>query len=167
MNVFLCVYVRSRTALDQKFLCFQKTERPKSHLGLFWFFLKNQRHPRTVLAVRKHFASIDAPLGVFGIVRHFLNKFLKEKYTFDEVVIVFLPLWDCVNLWKVFKFLLFGKVVKVFYSWIKHKKKQDGNVPSRRHILGSKIFKEQLLEKFGKKFFFKKNFWFFSKKSIF
>ena len=24
-------------------------------------------------------------------------------------------------------------------------KKQDGNVPSRRHILGSKIFKEQLL----------------------
>ena len=31
---------------------------------------------------------------------------------------------------------------------------QDGNVPSRRHILGSKIFKEQLLEKFGKKNFF-------------
>ena len=46
--------------------------------------------------------------------------------------------------------------------------KQDGNVPSRRHILGSKIFKEQLLEKFGKKNFFqKKNFDFFSKKSIF
>ena len=45
---------------------------------------------------------------------------------------------------------------------------QDGNVPSRRHILGSKIFKEQLLEKFGKKFFSKKNFLiFFSKKSIF
>ena len=36
------------------------------------------------------------------------------------------------------------------------KVQQDGNVPSRRHILGSKIFKEQLLEKFGKKFFFKK-----------
>ena len=35
---------------------------------------------------------------------------------------------------------------------------QDGNVPSRRHILGSKIFKEQLLEKFGKKIFFKKKF---------
>ena len=34
--------------------------------------------------------------------------------------------------------------------------KQDGNVPSRRHILGSKIFKEQLLEKFGKKNFFSK-----------
>ena len=33
------------------------------------------------------------------------------------------------------------------------KKKQDGNVPSRRHILGSKIFKEQLLEIFGKNFF--------------
>ena len=33
---------------------------------------------------------------------------------------------------------------------------QDGNVPSRRHILGSKIFKEQLLEKFGKKNFFSK-----------
>ena len=32
--------------------------------------------------------------------------------------------------------------------------KQDGNVPSRRHILGSKIFKEQLLEIFGKKIFF-------------
>ena len=31
--------------------------------------------------------------------------------------------------------------------------KQDGNVPSRRHILGSKILKEQLLEKFGKKIF--------------
>ena len=46
--------------------------------------------------------------------------------------------------------------------------KQDGNVPSRRHILGSKIFKEQLLEKFGKKIFFKKKiFDFFSKKSIF
>ena len=45
---------------------------------------------------------------------------------------------------------------------------QDGNVPSRRHILGSKIFKEQLLEKFGKKFFFKKKILiFFSKKSIF
>ena len=28
---------------------------------------------------------------------------------------------------------------------------QDGNVPSRRHILGSKIFKEQILEIFGKK----------------
>ena len=38
--------------------------------------------------------------------------------------------------------------------WRKKKKKQDGNVPSRRHILGSKIFKEQLLEKFGKKYFF-------------
>ena len=34
--------------------------------------------------------------------------------------------------------------------------KQDGNVPSRRHILGSKIFKEQLLEIFGKKYFFPK-----------
>ena len=45
---------------------------------------------------------------------------------------------------------------------------QDGNVPSRRHILGSKLFKDQLLEKFGKKIFFqKKNFDFFSKKSIF
>ena len=30
------------------------------------------------------------------------------------------------------------------------KENQDGNVPSRRHILGSKIFKEQLLEIFGK-----------------
>ena len=37
-------------------------------------------------------------------------------------------------------------------------KKQDGNVPSRRHILGSKIFKEQLLEKFGNFFFQKKSF---------
>ena len=45
---------------------------------------------------------------------------------------------------------------------------QDGNVPSRRHILGSKIFKEQLLEKFGKKNFFqKKIFCFFFEKSIF
>ena len=35
-------------------------------------------------------------------------------------------------------------------------KKQDGNVPSRRHILGSKIFKERLLEIFGKFFFQKK-----------
>ena len=48
------------------------------------------------------------------------------------------------------------------------KKKQDGNVPSRRHILGSKIFKEQLLETFGKIIFFKKNLkFFFRKKSIF
>ena len=39
------------------------------------------------------------------------------------------------------------------------KKEQDGNVPSRRHILGSKIFKEQLLEIFGKNsLFFKKIF---------
>ena len=48
--------------------------------------------------------------------------------------------------------------------------KQDGNVPSRRYILGSKIFKKQLLEKFGKKiFFFKKIIFeiFFRKKSIF
>ena len=46
--------------------------------------------------------------------------------------------------------------------------KQDGNVPSRRHILGSKIFKEQLLEKFGKKFFFqKKIFDFFFEKKYF
>ena len=45
---------------------------------------------------------------------------------------------------------------------------QDGNVPSRRHILGSKIFKEQLLEIFGKKNFFKKIiFEFFSKKVFF
>ena len=36
--------------------------------------------------------------------------------------------------------------------------KQDGNVPSRRHILGSEIFKEQLLEIFGKKHFFSKNY---------
>ena len=44
--------------------------------------------------------------------------------------------------------------------------KQDGNVPSRRHILGSKIFKEQLLEIFGiffskkiiLKFFFEKKY---------
>ena len=43
--------------------------------------------------------------------------------------------------------------------------KQDGNVPSRRHILGSKIFKEQLLEIFGN-FFSKKLFlnFFFEKK---
>ena len=49
---------------------------------------------------------------------------------------------------------------------VKRKNEQDGNVPSRRHILGSKIFKEQLLEKFGKIFFFKKNFFdfFFEKK---
>ena len=46
--------------------------------------------------------------------------------------------------------------------------KQDGNVPSRGHILGSKIFKEQLLEKFGKNFFFKKNiFDFFFRKKYF
>ena len=47
--------------------------------------------------------------------------------------------------------------------------KQDGNVPSRRYILGSKIFKKQLLEKFGKKYFFSKKLFlkFFSKKSIF
>ena len=30
------------------------------------------------------------------------------------------------------------------------KNKQDGNVPSRRHILGSKILKEQLLKIFEK-----------------
>ena len=48
------------------------------------------------------------------------------------------------------------------------KAKQDGNVPSRRHILGSKIFKKQLLEIFGKKKFFQKNyFWIFFEKSIF
>ena len=50
------------------------------------------------------------------------------------------------------------------------KQQQDGNVPSRRHILGSKIFKEQLLEKFGKKIFFsKKKFliFFFEKKVFF
>ena len=47
------------------------------------------------------------------------------------------------------------------------KKKQDGNVPSRRHILGSKIFKEQLLEKFGKKIFQKKILIFFRKKKVF
>ena len=48
----------------------------------------------------------------------------------------------------------------------KTKKKQDGNVPSRRHILGSKIFKEQLFEIFGKKIFFSKKLFlnFFSKK---
>ena len=49
----------------------------------------------------------------------------------------------------------------------KIKRKQDGNVPSRRHILGSKIFKEQLLEKFGKKFFSKIFLKFFSKKKYF
>ena len=38
------------------------------------------------------------------------------------------------------------------------KKKQDGNVSSRRHILGPKIFKEQLLEIFGKKYFFQKKY---------
>ena len=38
------------------------------------------------------------------------------------------------------------------------KKKQDGNVPSRRHILGSKIFKEQLMEIFGKNFFLQKKY---------
>ena len=47
------------------------------------------------------------------------------------------------------------------------KEKQDGNVPSRRHILGSKIFKEQLLENFGKKFFFKKKFLIFFRKKVF
>ena len=38
------------------------------------------------------------------------------------------------------------------------KDQQDGNVTSRRHILGSKIFKEQLFEIFGKKVFFSKKF---------
>ena len=46
------------------------------------------------------------------------------------------------------------------------RKQQDGNVPSRRHILGSKIFKEQLLEKFGK-FFSKKFLKFFFEKKVF
>ena len=61
----------------------------------------------------------------------------------------------------------------LLFSHLRHRKsnienKQDGNVPSRRHILGSKIFKEQLLEKFGKKNFFKKLFLkFFSKKIFF
>ena len=41
---------------------------------------------------------------------------------------------------------------------VSSKNYQDGNVPSRRHILGSKIFKEQLLEKFGNFFFQKKYF---------
>ena len=50
---------------------------------------------------------------------------------------------------------------------LSRKVEQDGNVPSRCHILGSKIFKEQLLEKFGKNFFSKKILIFFSKKSIF
>ena len=46
--------------------------------------------------------------------------------------------------------------------------KQDGNVQSRRHILGSKIFKEQLCKNLGNTFFSKKLFLkFFSKKSIF
>ena len=55
-----------------------------------------------------------------------------------------------------------------FRDWLIRFEKQDGNVPSRRHILGSKIFKEQLLEKFGKKFFFKKIiFEIFFEKSIF
>ena len=52
-------------------------------------------------------------------------------------------------------------------KYFRNKTKQDGNVPSRRHILGSKIFKEQLLEKFGKNFFFKKILIFFSKKKYF
>ena len=47
------------------------------------------------------------------------------------------------------------------------KEKQDGNVPSRRHILGSKIFKEQLLETFGKIIFFKKKLKFFFEKKYF
>ena len=47
------------------------------------------------------------------------------------------------------------------------KEKQDGNVPSRRHILGSKIFKEQLLEKFGKKNFFQKKILIFFRKKVF
>ena len=54
-------------------------------------------------------------------------------------------------------------VVAIYWNFIRPRQyktiyKQDGNVPSRRHILGSKIFKEQLLEKFGKKFFFKKKY---------
>ena len=47
------------------------------------------------------------------------------------------------------------------------KAKQDGNVPSRRHISGSKIFKKQLLEIFGNFFFKKIIFEFFSKKVFF
>ena len=52
----------------------------------------------------------------------------------------------------------------IFPNW---KQKQDGNVPSRRHILGSKIFKEQLLEKFGKIFFSKQLFLIFFSKKVF
>ena len=52
-------------------------------------------------------------------------------------------------------------------SLTKKKRKQDGNVPSRRHILGSKIFKEQLLEKFGKKNFFQKKKLIFFRKKVF
>ena len=44
-----------------------------------------------------------------------------------------------------------------------HKQKQDGNFPCRRHILGSKIFKKQLLEKFERKNFLR----FFSKEVFF
>ena len=72
----------------------------------------------------------------------------------------------------VFKFHLEINSIQLDYTTInfaeKLKNEQDGNVPSRRHILGSKIFKEQLLEKFGKNFFSKKKFLiFFRKKSIF
>ena len=48
-----------------------------------------------------------------------------------------------------------------------YKIQQDGNVPSRRHILDSKIFKEQLLEKFGNFFFSKKKFLIFFRKKVF
>ena len=55
-----------------------------------------------------------------------------------------------------------------WFSCLSRILEQDGNVPSRRHILGSKIFKEQLLEKFGKKnFFSKKKIWFFFEKKYF
>ena len=58
-------------------------------------------------------------------------------------------------------------VSHVFCERLKNNLEQDGNVPSRRHILGSKIFKEQLLEKFGKKFFFQKKILIFFRKKVF
>ena len=55
--------------------------------------------------------------------------------------------------------------VSDFFDFIgdgRDKIEQDGNVPSRRHIYGSIIFDEQLLETFGKKIskkvFLEKNF---------
>ena len=136
------------------------------------FFLENLKFLKFFFSQKKSHSAAKCKRGTFWIINiHSVAKYQKTRRGDPLGTSDFVGFLEKVNfgLSLPWRDLALGGFRIVSKKWTDQcedcslKNKQDGNVPSRRHILGSKIFKKQLLEIFGKKYFFPKKV--FGKKS--